>query len=96
MAAILGPISSMIVCDYCGDFYKLVIERHHNVMVLIWDILNVKDTVIVIFYYRSTLYRNANKLHNELLLHVLYTLLHMNRIRAFSSFSHCNRYVLGS
>ena len=80
MAAILGPISSMIACDYYWDFYKLVIELHHNVMILIWDILNVKDTVIVIFCYWSTLYRNANKLRNDLLLRVLYTLFHINSI----------------
>ena len=57
-----------------------MIELYHNVMVLIWDILNVKDTIIVIFRYWSTLYRNANKLHNELLQHVLYTFLHINSI----------------
>ena len=47
-----------------------MIEFHHDVMVLIWDILNVKDTVIVIFCYWLTLYRNANKLNEEINEHV--------------------------
>ena len=39
-----------------------------------------------IFCYWSTLYRNATKLHNELLLHVLYTLL-QKRLSTFLLFS---------